>query len=168
MSTAWSLIVLAECPSGNARHDKWTGRPRLLDILFDGQKVAGWNVARYESVLSRGNESRARLPSTEPDFTRLCMKALLLDHPELGPTLLEESCVKTARLGRVELSEVLDRPALAHFADTEGTSCVLAWTVNGDIGRNAPQLPSGRIAEKDRESRLRAFSIMRRCHGTRP
>ena len=153
----WQIALLEMLAMTNGLDDRVS-----LDILFDGQKVAGWNVARYESCLVP-EETKAVLAlpkyGTRPS-QGYAMKALLLDHPELGPTLLEESLREDGTAsGEWELSEVLDRPGpWLIFDDTEGTSLrPLLWTVNGDIDETPRNCLQAAIAEKDRESRLRAF-----------
>ena len=134
-----------------------------LDILFDGQKVAGWNVARYESCLVP-KETKAVLDLSEYGTRPLqgyAMKALLLDHPELGPMLLEETLREDGTAsGEWELSEVLDRPGpWLIFDDTEGTFLrPLLWTVNGDVDGTPRNCLQAAIAETNREFRQQAFS----------
>lgn len=88
-----------------------------LDILFDGRKVAGWSVARYESCLIP-EETRAvlALPEHGERPSRgYAMKALLLNLPELGlKNLAEELREDGTPSGVWDTSEALDR-TLAHL-----------------------------------------------------
>ena len=132
-----------------------------LDILFDGRKVAGWSVARYESCLIP-EETRAVLALPEHGkrpSQGYAMKALLLNHPELGlKHLAEELCEDGTPSGAWEISEALDRPGpWLIFDDTEGTSLrPLLWTMDGEdeTPRNALQTA---VAGTDSASRQRAF-----------
>lgn len=133
-----------------------------IDILFDGKKAASWDVARYESkLIPEETKAVLALPEygTRPS-QGYAMKALLLDRPELGPTLLEESLREDGTaIGEWELSKALDRPGpWLIFDDTEGTSLrPLLWTVNGDISEDPRNSLQAAIAKKDRESRLQTF-----------
>ena len=133
-----------------------------LDILFDSQKVAGWKVARYESCLfPEGMDAVLALSEFGIRPSRgYAMKALPLDHPELGPMLLEESLNEDGTAsGKWDLSEVLDRPGpWLIFDDTEGTSLrPLVWTVDGDIDETSRNRLQIAIDEKDKEARLQAL-----------
>ncbi len=135
-----------------------------LDILFDGKKVAGWHVARYEAHLFP-EDARAVLFLPEHAARPqqgYAIKALLLDHPELGlKSLVETPLDDGSPSGTWEITACLDRPGpWLIFDDTEGTSLrPLLWSVPDD-GDDA--LPRNRlqaaIAEKDRTSRQKAFS----------
>ncbi|WP_294446924.1 STY4851/ECs_5259 family protein, partial [uncultured Mailhella sp.] len=132
-----------------------------LDILFDGQKVAGWSVARYESsLIPEGTRALLALPAHgERPSQGYAMKALLLTHPELGLKVLEEETRENGTpSGAWELSEALDHPGpWLIFDDTEGTSLrPLLWTMDGEdeTPRNALQAA---VDGKDRASRQRAF-----------
>lgn len=133
----------------------------LLDILFDGRKVAGWSVARYESCLIP-EETRAVLALPEHGERPLqgyAMKALLLNHPELGlKNLEEESREDGTPSGAWEVSEALDQPGpWLIFDDTEGTSLrPLLWTMDGEDDTPLNPLQTA-IAGKDSTSRQRAF-----------
>ena len=131
-----------------------------LDILFDGQKVAGWSVARYESsLIPEGTRALLALPEHgERPAQNYAMKALLLNHPELGPKdLEEETCEDGTLSGAWEVSEALDRPGpWLIFDDTEDTSLrPLLWTAGGEDETPLNALQAA-VAEKDRESRQRA------------
>ena len=133
-----------------------------LDILFDGRKVAGWSVARYETCLIP-EETRAVLALPEQGerpSQGYAMKALLLSHPEIGlKNLAEELLEDGTPSGVWEVSEALDRPGpWLLFDDTEDTSLrPLLWTVSGEDETPLNALQSA-IAEKDNETRQQALA----------
>ncbi len=133
-----------------------------LDILFDGHKVAGWRVARYEACLiPEDTKAVLSIPEhgTHPP-QGYSIKALLLDHPELGLISLAEMLLDDGTpSGAWEITECLDRPGpWLIFNDTEGTSLrPLLWPVydgHDDLPRNSLQAA---IAENERGTRQKAF-----------
>ena len=135
----------------------------LLDILFDGYKVAGWSVARYEACLiPEDTKITLSLPAhgTRPP-QGYTLKALLLDQPGRGLMPLEETLFDDGSpSGTWEVSARLDTPGpWLIFDDTGGTSLrPLLWSVtddtHDDLSRDRLQRA---IAEKDRETRQKAF-----------
>lgn len=134
-----------------------------LDILFDGRKVAGWSVARYEaSLVPEETKAVLSLPAhgTRPP-QGYAIKALLLDQPERGLMPLAETLLDDGSpSGAWEVTACLDSPGpWLIFDDTEGTSLrPLLWSVtddgHDDLSRDRLQRA---IAEKDRGARQRAF-----------
>lgn len=135
----------------------------LLDILFDGHKVAGWRVARYESCLiPEGTTATLSLPAHGTRPTQgYALKALLLDQPERDALSLVEALHDDGTPSGVwEVTTFLNCPGpWLIFDDTEGTALrPLLWPVSNDIHDDFSRDHLQRaIAGKDRESRQKAF-----------